>query len=182
VVFADPGGWLNAPQGQERGPIGKALEFVGILPDASTEHLIKRAIGLPGDHVVCCDAQGRITVNDQPLDESSYLYTSSRGVRSKPSEIAFDVTVPAGRIFVMGDNRSQSRDSRCHLNDMSTGTLKGENAFVSEDLVVGRGIAVVWPQADIARLPIPATFADVPAAKGPPPAVPAITAGPEASC
>jgi signal peptidase I len=181
VVFEDPGGWLNGPQGQQRGPIGKALEFVGILPDASTEHLIKRAIGLPGDHVVCCDAEGRITVNDYPLDESGYLYTSPRGVRSKPSEIAFDVTVPAGRIFVLGDNRSQSRDSRCHLNDVSTGRLKGENAFVSEDLVVGRGIAVVWPRADIAKLPIPAAFAGVPSPSTAPPA-PEITAGPEANC
>ncbi len=70
VVFANPGGWLSGVVPTERGPVGQALEFVGVLPDTSTEHLIKRAVGMPGDHVVCCDAQGRITVNDVPLDET----------------------------------------------------------------------------------------------------------------
>ena len=64
VVFADPGGWLAGARPAERGPVGRALEFVGVLPDTSTEHLIKRVVGMPGDHVVCCDTQGRITVND----------------------------------------------------------------------------------------------------------------------
>ena len=66
VVFKDPGGWLTGSTARERGPIGKAFQFVGVLPDTSTEHLIKRVIGLPGDHVVCCDAAGRLTVNGQP--------------------------------------------------------------------------------------------------------------------
>ena len=99
----------------------------------------------PATSVVCCDQQGRITVNGQPLDETSYLYTDRDGVPAAPSTIRFDVVVPAGRIFVLGDNRERSRDSRCHLNDVQAGGLKGENAFVSEDLVVGRAIAVVWP-------------------------------------
>jgi len=181
VVFKDPGGWLTGVEGTERGPIGQALEFVGVLPDSSADHLIKRVIGMPGDHVVCCDSKGRITVNDYPLDETSYLYRAPDGTQAAPSEIRFDVVVPQGRVFVLGDNRGQSRDSRCHLNDTSAGTLKGENAFVSEDLVVGRAVAVVWPVSDAARLRIPATFAQVQSAKDAP-AKPEIHAGPEANC
>ena len=83
VVFQDPGGWLNdESEGSERGPVGRALEFVGVLPDTSANHLIKRVVGLPGDEVVCCDAKGRITVNEQPLDETSYLYTDSTANRA----------------------------------------------------------------------------------------------------
>jgi len=182
VVFSDPGGWLAGVEGSERGPIGHALEFVGILPDSSANHLIKRVIGVPGDHVVCCDASGRITVNDQPLDESTYLYTDPDGTRVAPSEIPFTVTVPNRRIFVLGDNRSQSRDSRCHLNDAQAGTLRGDNAFVSEDLVVGRAVAVVWPLANASWLEIPTTFASVPSGKLPAPSHAEVHAGPEASC
>lgn len=182
VVFSDPGGWLTGPAAPERGRVGRALEFVGVLPDTSTEHLIKRAVGLPGDHVVCCDAQGRISVNDQPLDEASYLYTAPDGSRASPSEIRFDVVVPAKRIFVLGDNRSDSRDSRCHLNDVEDGTTKGENAFVSEDLVVGRAIAVVWPLDDAVRLRTPATYASVGPPAEPAPAKPVVDAGAEADC
>ena len=94
VVFADPGGWLTGVHAEERGRIGKALEFVGILPDTGTEHLIKRVVGMPGDHVVCCDAKGRITVNDVPLDETTYLYTDPDKVQADPSKIRFDVVVP----------------------------------------------------------------------------------------
>ena len=125
VVFADPGGWLvGTTQPPERGPVGRALEFVGVLPDTSTEHLIKRAVGMPGDHVVCCDTNGRITVNDVPLNEDAYLYRSPDGVLADPSKIRFDVVVPAERIFVLGDNRASSRDSRCHLNDTGGGLVK----------------------------------------------------------
>lgn len=182
VVFEDPGGWLTGSGDSERGPVGQALEFIGVLPDLATRHLIKRAVGLPGDHVICCDARGRISVNGQPLDETSYLYTSPDGSKIEPSDIRFDVVVPSKRIFVMGDHRTDSRDSRCHLNDLQPGSPKGENAFVSEDLVVGRSIAVVWPFADAQRLRIPATFASVPPGTRPAPALPVIDAGPEATC
>src|SRR5215207_11606032 len=75
VVFSDPGRWLTGPTPPERGVVGKAFQFVGVLPDPSTEHLIKRVVGMPGDRVVCCDANGRISVNDTPLDEWTYLFT-----------------------------------------------------------------------------------------------------------
>ncbi|WP_246186867.1 signal peptidase I [Microlunatus speluncae] len=181
VVFADPGGWLSGPDAPERGPFGKALEFIGVLPESGTDHLIKRLIGLPGDHVRCCSADGRIEVNGIPLDEREYLYTDSGGRQADPSDINFDVIVPANRIFVMGDNRDNSRDSRCHLNDQRAGTIKGENAFVPTDLVVGRGIAVVWPMSHLRALAIPSTFEGVPAGTTPP-AKPTIDAGPDANC
>ncbi len=181
IVFRDPGGWLTGVKPDGRGPIGKAFQFIGILPDTSTEHLIKRAIGLPGDHVVCCDDQGRVVVNDQPLDETSYLPVTN-GNPTAPSTIRFDVVVPADRVFVMGDNRSQSRDSRCHLNDVQAGADKGDNAFVPKDLVVGRAIAVVWPPGHAGGLPTPTTFENLPAGKSPPPVTAEIDAGSEANC
>lgn len=182
VVFADPGGWLTGTAPAERGPVGQALEFIGVLPDTSTEHLIKRVIGMPGDHVECCDAKGRITVNDVPLDEVSYLFRSPEGVVADPSTIRFDVVVPANRIFVLGDNRASSRDSRCHLNDTGGGQVKGENAFVPLDLVVGRALAVAWPVGDAQQLSVPGTYAGVPAPVEPAPNQPSVQAGPEASC
>jgi signal peptidase I len=182
VVFGDPGGWLTGAPVNQRGSVGKALEFIGVLPDTGTEHLIKRVVGMPGDHVVCCDVKGRITVNGQPLDETSYLFKGSDGTQVKPSEIRFDVIVPAHRIFVMGDHRDDSRDSRCHLKDVTAGAAKGDNAFVPEDQVVGQAIVVVWPINRAKRLAIPATYESVPSGKTPAPSQPTIVAGPEANC
>jgi signal peptidase I len=182
VVFRDPGGWLTGTKTQGRGPVGKAFQFIGVLPDTSTEHLIKRAIGLPGDHVVCCDDQGRVSVNEEPLNETAYLPVTTDGSTAKPSTIRFDVVVPADRLFVMGDNREHSRDSRCHLNDVQAGGQKGDNAFVPEDLVVGRAIAVVWPLSNAGPLPTPATFGNLPAGKIPAPTTAVIDAGSEANC
>jgi signal peptidase I len=183
IVFSDPGNWLTGTStARERSPIGKALQFVGVLPNTSTEHLIKRAIGLSGDHVVCCDESGRLTVNGQTLDETSYLIAGPNSSQVQPSAIKFDVTVPNDHVFVMGDNRDHSRDSRCHLNDVQAGGTKGQNAFVSQDLVVGRAIAVVWPFDRRHRLSIPDTFDTVPPGKEPASDIATITAGPEASC
>jgi signal peptidase I len=162
--------------------VGKAFQFVGVLPDPSTEHLIKRVVGMPGDRVVCCDGNGRITVNETPLDETSYLYRDEDQVQVAPSTIEFTVLVPAGHVFVMGDHRDRSSDSRCHLKDTSPGRVPGENAFVSLDLVVGRAVAVAWPFERQHRLPVPDTFGTVPPGKDPAPDTPDIIAGPEANC
>jgi signal peptidase I len=144
VVFSDPGGWLDGATPTRRGPVGTAvagaLTFVGLLPEDSDDHLIKRVVGLPGDHVVCCDAQGSLTVNDTAVDESAYL---ARGV--VPSTVAFDVTVPSGELWVMGDNRPLSADSRYN-------TDKPHGGFVPVDFVVGRAYAVVWPFSHWSRL------------------------------
>jgi signal peptidase I len=182
IVFKDPGGWLTDATPRQRGPIGKAFQFIGVLPDTGTEHLIKRVIGVEGDRVACCDAAGRLIVNAEPLDETSYLTAAPGGAHMQPSAIRFDVVVPRGHLFVMGDNRNHSRDSRCHLNDTQAGGATGENAFVSQDLVVGRAIAVVWPLDRQHRLAIPDTFDSVPSGSEPAPDAATITAGPEASC
>jgi signal peptidase I len=170
VVFADPGNWLAGADIEERGPIGKALEFIGVLPDTSTEHLIKRVIGMPGDRVVCCDAKGRITVNGYSLDEQAYLYTSPDGEKMNPSDVRFEIVVPKDRIFVMGDHRSLSADSRCHLSDLSTDQPKGEVAFVPIKLVVGPAVAIAAPFSRAMVLHRPADFDNVPAPKNPAPA------------
>jgi signal peptidase I len=167
VVFADPGDWLAGEDVPERGPIGKALEFIGVLPDSSTEHLIKRVIGMPGDRVVCCDSKGRISVNGYPLDEA-YLYASPDGEKMNPSDVRFEVVVPKDRIFVMGDHRSLSADSRCHLADLSQ--PRGKVAFVPIKLVVGPAVAIAAPFGRTSILHRPAIFAGVPAAKKPAPA------------
>ena len=108
--------------------------------------LIKRVIGLPGDHVACCDAQGRVTVNGVPLNEQSYLYPGDA-----PSEIRFNIVVPPGRLWVMGDHRLISDDSRDHLGDPGGGT-------VPENAVIGRAFVIIWPPSRWRILPIPSTF------------------------
>lgn len=130
-------------------PVAKAASWLGSLvgfapPDEND--FIKRVIGVGGDHVKCCDVQGRVTVNGVPLDESSYLYPGDT-----PSEQPFDVVVPAGKLWVMGDHRSGSSDSRAHLGDPGGG-------FVPVDKVIGRAFAVIWPLSDHQILSIPATF------------------------
>lgn len=149
VVFKDPGGWLSADESNTAtNPFTKALELVGLYPSGG--HLVKRVIGVGGDRVKCCDAEGRITVNGTPLNESSYLPEGAR-----PSEIKFDVRVPEGHLWVMGDNRQNSYDSRGHLGDPGGG-------FVPDDLVVGKVWALIWPWGRAERIHRPATFADVP--------------------
>jgi len=138
VVFQDPGGWLEPHAAPDRGPIANffigGLTAVGLLPQDTGEHLIKRVIGLPGDHVECCTAAGGlVTVNGVPIDETLYIKTGSL-----PSHTEFDVVVPAGHLFVMGDNRQNSTDSRYHMNDPGGG-------FVPIDNVVGTAFATVWP-------------------------------------
>jgi signal peptidase I len=168
VVFRDPGGWLSDPV-EDRRPFDRVLEFVGLPTRSTPGHLIKRVIGLPGDTVVCCDEKDRITVNGHPIDESSYLYVDSDEVQINPSDVRFEVVVPAGRIFVMGDHRDVSADSRCHLSDLSTTGSKGEVAFVPLDNVVGPAFAVAAPFDRAGRLHRPGIFAEVPGPDEPAP-------------
>ncbi|GAA3562151.1 signal peptidase I [Kribbella ginsengisoli] len=174
VVFEDPGGWLGDEEsGQKRGSIGRFFEVVGLLPDSSHGHLIKRLIGMPGDKVACCDSRGRLMVNGQPLEEGTYLYPGDA-----PSAMEFQVTVPAGRVFVMGDHRSESGDSRVHLSDTGPdGGNPGDAAFVPMDKITGRAILVVWPANRFDKLEVPDTFKSIPAA-GPAPDKPSISLTP----
>ncbi len=173
VVFKDPGGWLP-PVYEERGPIKKALEFVGILPNTSDQYLIKRVIGMPGDVIICCDTEGRIMVNGEPIDESAYLYADSGGMVN-PSDIVFEVTVPAGRIFVMGDHRNASGDSRCHLSDLSTSGVRGDVAFVPIENVEGVAFAVTFPFSRFHLMHRAEAFDQVPDPVGPAPDRPSIS-------
>ena len=157
IVFEDPDHWLPQPVPVERSPLATALNntftFVGLLPSDEGNHLIKRVIGLPGDHVVCCDSNKKLMVNDVPLIEP-YLFAGD-----EPSTETFDITVPAARVWVMGDHRSNSADSRPH--DEKSGGIKGS---VPERLIVGRALSVVWPIRHWAWLANPGeTFAKVPA-------------------
>ncbi|WP_275462755.1 signal peptidase I [Streptomyces noursei] len=156
VVFKDPGGWLKGEQNQSTGgsgPINDVLTFIGLLPSANEQDLIKRVVAVGGDSVHCCDTKGRITVNGTPLTEP-YVHPGN-----PPSELKFTVNVPTGRIFVMGDHRSNSADSRYHLDEPYRGT-------VSVDNVVGRAVVIAWPFSHWQFLKEPDTFADVHDAPG----------------
>lgn len=145
VVFADPGGeWLGAAGDVPLNPFQSALSKVGLYPTGG--HLVKRVIGVEGDRVRCCDKQGRVTVNGVPLEEDEYVMDGF-----SPSNRKFDVTVPDGRLWVMGDNRSNSEDSRFHQD------LEGEGT-VPESAVVGKVWAVVWPLNRFSTLETPTTF------------------------
>ncbi|GAB2745144.1 signal peptidase I [Nocardioides pakistanensis] len=146
VVFKDPGGWLGAtpePTGAQ-----KLLSLVGLYPDGG--HLVKRVVATGGDRVVCCDADGAITVNGEPLEEGDYLRD---GV--EPSQKKFQVVVPEDAIWVMGDNRSNSQDSRFHMTDPGQGSVPLEN-------VVGKVWAIVWPTDRFEVLDTPPTYQAVP--------------------
>jgi signal peptidase I len=158
IVFEDPDHWLPPTPTVQRSPLAGALNstliFVGLLPSDEGNHLIKRVIGLPGDHVVCCNKNKQLTVNGVALSEP-YLFPGD-----SPSEESFNITVPPGKVWVMGDHRSDSADSRPH--DLKSGGAKGS---IPVSLIVGRAITVVWPVQHWAWLSNSSeTFAKVPTA------------------
>jgi signal peptidase I len=140
VVFRDPSNWLPEPYvGNENKIVAKvkeALVLVGVLPNPAKQYLVKRVIGVAGDEVICCTKSGKLTVNGKVADEP-YIFAGN-----KPSEMKFNVTVPEGKIWVMGDHRSASADSRYHQDDVN-------NGFVPVSKITGRAYAIIWPLKNI---------------------------------
>jgi signal peptidase I len=147
IVFTDPGGWLPEPVPPTglSAVVRNGLTWIGLLPSDSGEDLVKRVIGIGGDHVVCCDAKERLLLNGVSLVEP---YVKGDGT----GQVRFDIVVPQDRVFVMGDNRGDSSDSRFHL-DVASGGVPLEH-------VVGRVVAVIWPASRWSGEPIPVTFED----------------------
>ena len=144
VVFRDPNNWL--PQivdyntNKYVAKAKSALVAVGVLPNPAKQYLVKRVIGVAGDHIVCCTKDEKLSVNGIEVTEP-YIYAGN-----KPSEMKFDVTVPVGKIWVMGDHRGASADSRYHQDDINKG-------FVPLSRVTGRVVAVIWPFKNITFVP-----------------------------
>ncbi|MEU1602092.1 signal peptidase I [Micromonospora matsumotoense] len=136
VVFKAPTEWSGNPDGED---------------------FIKRVIGVGGDHVVCCDAQDRLTINGKSLDEP-YIY-SANGQQDKPADQEFDITVPAGRLWVMGDHRSASGDSLEHWQQSGRNI---DSATIPEGEVVGRAFTVFWPFDRATWLTVPKSFDGIP--------------------
>ena len=154
VVFRDPADWLSVPTNEDTGlkKVAKdALVFVGVLPDPSKQYLIKRVIGVGGDRVVCCNASDQIEVNGTPITEP-YIYPGD-----KPSDSEFDVTVPKGFIWVMGDHRGASADSRFHTQDPNKGMVPLEK-------VTGRALFVIWPLSNLGILEVGKDLSKIPVA------------------
>ena len=154
VVFKDSGHWLPPPatESASRRVVDDVLTFIGLRPSDAGEHLVKRVIGVGGDRVACAGAGSPVTVNGVALDEP-YLAPGAQ-----PSSIAFDVVVPEGSLWVMGDNRDHSADSRYHQANPGGGSVPLTD-------VVGVAFVIVAPWDRMSVLHNPsATFADVPAA------------------
>ncbi len=153
VVFSGQDSWGSTTGAPDPAPprdpvlrvVDNVLSDIGVY--STQTYYIKRVIGLPGDRVACC-TDGEITVNGTPLDETSYLFPGA-----SPSLEQFNVVVPPGRLWVMGDNRAISDDSRGHMFSDSP-----DQGTVPEDEVAGRAFLVIWPPSQFGDLPIPATF------------------------
>ena len=144
VVFRDPDNWLPAADISESpfviAKLKAGLVAVGVLPNPAKQYLVKRVVGVAGDHVICCNTDGKLTVNGEVMNEP-YIFAGN-----VPSDMNFDVTVPKNKVWVMGDHRGASADSRYHQEDINKG-------FVPVNRITGRVIAVIWPLKNISLVP-----------------------------
>ena len=144
VVFRDPDDWLpeivDYDTNKYLAKVKSALVAVGVLPNPAKQYLVKRVIGVAGDRIVCCTKNDKLSINGVEVNEP-YIFAGN-----KPSDMTFDVTVPEGKIWVMGDHRGASADSRYHQDDINKG-------FVPISKVSGRVFAVVWPFKNITYVP-----------------------------
>jgi len=136
VVFRDPANWLSEPFTSESPfvveKIREGLVALGVLPNPAKQYLVKRVVGIGGDRVICCTKNKKLTINGKESTEP-YIFEGN-----DPSDLNFDVTVPAGKIWVMGDHRGASADSRYHQDDINKG-------MVPLNRLTGRVVAVIWP-------------------------------------
>ncbi|MFD8547872.1 signal peptidase I [Streptomyces sp. NPDC059649] len=155
VVFDGTGSFVHREQGENpvTGLLRAAGAALGLARPAETDY-VKRVIGIGGDHVTCCDKRGRIEVNGEPVDEG-YLHPGDA-----PSSVEFDIVVPEGKLWVMGDHRARSSDSRDHLGEPGGGT-------VPVDEVIGRADLITWPVSRWRTIDTPGSFARIPAPAGP---------------
>jgi signal peptidase I len=147
VVFHDPGGWLEGEPTPEPNVVQRFLSFIGLMPSAEDKDLIKRTIAVGGDTVECKKG-GPVKVNGKALDERDYIFPGSTACDDMPFG---PFKVPDDKIWVMGDNRQNSQDSRYHMEDVNRG-------FVPVEKVVGRAVIVAWPLDRWSTLPVPGTF------------------------
>jgi signal peptidase I len=147
VVFSGQDSWGPDAPPPSGNPVARVVDNLlsGLGLHSDQTYYIKRVIGLPGDRVACC-TDGKVTVNGVPLDERQYLFPGN-----PPSTFKFSTVVPPGHLWVMGDHRSDSDDSRYHPGDPGGGA-------VPENQVVGRAFLIIWPPSQLRDLPIPTTF------------------------
>ena len=144
VVFRDPANWLPEPLPEDGNAVSKkvreGLVAVGVLPNPAKQYLVKRVIGIAGDNVICCDDKGFLTINGKKAVEP-YIFKGN-----KPSELDFNVTVPEGKVWVMGDHRGASADSRYHQEDVN-------NGMIPLSKVTGRVFGIIWPFKSFGFIP-----------------------------
>lgn len=169
IVFDDPGGWLNDLNGaQPMSLLARGLAKIGLYPTGG--HLVKRVIAVEGDVIECCDEQGRLIVNGTPVDEDGFIEPQKDPPKSCDGPMEFNCNwtagpVPKDSLFVMGDNRDDSADSTVHLCRPQARSCDPSDAYITEDLVVGKVFALAWPPGRAGLVHRPDAFDDVPDAE-----------------